>query len=84
MRYSTSRFSSARAFSISGTVREQYISFRFVGWNLNKDEKRCRYRREQRQTRTCWYETINDRRDTVFPVPEGISSTQWPYNSDPE
>ena len=27
---------------------------------------------------TCWYDTIKERRDTVFPVPEGISSTQCP------
>lgn len=26
----------------------------------------------------CWYATMRDRRDTVFPVPEGISSTQCP------
>ncbi len=30
-RYAISRFNSARAFSISGTVREQYMSFRRVG-----------------------------------------------------
>jgi hypothetical protein len=27
---------------------------------------------------TCWYDTIKLKRETVFPVPEGISSTQWP------
>lgn len=31
IRYSTSLFNSERAFSISGTVREQYISLRFAG-----------------------------------------------------
>lgn len=25
------------------------------------------------------YETMSERSETVFPVPEGISRTQWPY-----
>lgn len=25
---------------------------------------------------------MSERRDTVFPVPEGISRTQWPYTHD--
>jgi hypothetical protein len=33
IRYSSNRFNSVSAFSISGTVREQYINFRFVGKN---------------------------------------------------
>jgi hypothetical protein len=33
MRYPISRFSSESAFSISGTVREQYINLRFTGKN---------------------------------------------------
>ena len=33
IRYSISLFNSDKAFSISGTVREQYTSFRRVGWN---------------------------------------------------
>ena len=32
--------------------------------------------------RTCWYETMRDSKETVFPVPEGISSTQWPFERD--
>lgn len=38
IRYFISLFNSESAFSISGTVREQYISLRFVGWNCRDHE----------------------------------------------
>ena len=41
IRYFISLFSSERAFSISGTVREQYISLRFVGWNCTQEMSSC-------------------------------------------
>jgi hypothetical protein len=36
IRYSISRFNSVSAFSISGTVREQYTNFRLVGKNYGR------------------------------------------------
>jgi len=37
IRYSISRFNSVSAFSISGTVREQYTNFRLVGKNYERN-----------------------------------------------
>jgi hypothetical protein len=77
IRYAMRRFSSAKAFSISGTVREQYINLRRVGYVLiliRLCVSICIYR-------TCWYETIKESKETVFPVPEGISRTQCPYRT---
>lgn len=53
MRYFMSLFSSERAFSISGTVREQYISLRFVGWNCKERIDQSFRRDRARSGFTC-------------------------------